>query len=887
MKGKRRTERGRLIRDEPRLEVQDELAFHLEERVREYMAAGLDEAAARKAALDRIGDVDRVSGECAGILAAERRSLARRNWLADLLQDLRFAVRSAVRSPLFTLMAVITLALGIGVNSAVFGVVKSVLLNPLPYGEAGRIVQVQAYRAADAPDLGGGVSAGTARDLTERQRSFSAIAFSSTTGRDAVLEADDGASTVRPAWVSPAFFQALGVSPILGRVFDDAEASTDTARVVLLAHGIWQQQYGGQRDVIGRTVVLNGISRTVVGVLPPGFIHPVERSDVYLPLNLDPWLRNPVSARGSHFLAVFARMNTGVTLEAADADVASIGAALAVEHPRENGDVELRARPLHVTMVGETRTPLLVLMGSAMLVLIIACANLAAALLSRTIARRKEFAVRVSLGAGRGRLVRQLLAESVLLAVVGGAAGLLLAAAALAMLRGANIDALPAYAELTLDTGAVVFTFLLALLTGAAFGLTPALSAGRGDTQATLRDEARGGTEGRSASRARGLLVAGQVALCLSVLAGAGLLTRSLMLMTSEPLGFDARNTLAFDVPLPAARFPTVESQLLFYDEMRERIGALPGVTDVAVVNMLPTRVTNSNSVYALGTAQADDEAAPFALTTAVLDDAFTTLGIPVIAGRAFSSADHLDSPPVAVVSETMARRFWPDGNAIGARIRVGPDPTATPREVIGIVRDVRTNLVEAGTEPMLYVALRQGWWGGTFIVRTAGDPVSHISPIRGVLAAYDPTLPMAGVTTLDNVIREGLAVRRLPMTLMLSFGALALLLACIGIYAMFANMALSREREFGVRMALGSTPGAVAALVLRQGALWMGIGLMGGAVGVVAISRSLQSLLYGITPLDPLSLAAAVAVLVACAALALAIPVRRATRADPAASIR
>lgn len=884
---RRRTERGRLIRDEPRDEVQDELAFHIEERVREYMAAGLDESSARRAALDRIGDVDRVSGECEGILAAERRSDARRDWFADLLQDLRFAVRASMRAPLFTLMAVITLALGIGANSAVFGLVKSVLLNPLPYGGAERIVHVQAYREVGGADLGGGVSAGTAVDLAERQRSFSSIAFTTPSGRDAVLQADDGASAVRLAWVTPAFFRTLGVSPIVGRAFDDADASTDTSQVLILSHAIWQQQYGGQRDVIGRVVTLNGLPRTVVGVLPPGFVHPTERSDVYMPLNLAPWLRDPVAMRGSHFLSVVARLDPGVTLEAAHADVAAIGAALAEEHPRENGDVALRVRPLHETMVGETRTPLLVLMGSAVLVLIIACANLAAALLSRTIARRKEFAVRVSLGAGRGRLVRQLLTESVLLAAVGGAAGLLLAIAALGALRGAGIDALPPYADLTLDAGAIAFTFLLALLTGAAFGLTPALSAGRGDTQATLRDEARGGTGGHGASRTRGLLVAGQVALCLSLLVGAGLLTRSLMLMASEPLGFDTRNALAFDVPLPAARYPTIARQLQFLDEMRERIAAVPGVRDVAVVNMLPTRVTNSNSVYALGTAQAEDAAAPFVLTTAVLDDAFATLGITVVAGRAFTRADNVDSPPVAVVSETMARRFWPAGNAIGSRIRVGPDPTATPREVVGIVRDVRTSLVEADAEPMLYVALRQGWWGGTFIVRTAGDPVAHTNAVRGVLAAYDPSLPMSNVTTLDAVVSEGLAARRLPMRLMLSFAALALLLACIGIYAMFANMAASREREFGVRMALGSTPGAVATLVLRQGALWMALGLLGGAVGVFVTSRALRSLLYGVAPLDPVSIGAAVLALVLSAAVALALPVRRATRADPASSMR
>jgi putative ABC transport system permease protein len=875
----------RMFRPEPTREVQDELEFHIEQRTQEYMAAGLDAESARRAALERIGDFERVHGECTHLLVAEQRSLARRDWFSDVLQDLRFAVRSAGRAPLFSLMAVITLALGIGANSAVFGVLKSVLLDALPYADADRLVRVQA-RFESAPDLGGPLSAGSADDIVRRQRSFSHVAVSASGGPDAVLMQDDGATTVRVVWVQPDYFATFGVSPVVGRVFDAADASLDTAQVAILTYAAWQQFFGGA-DALGRVVRLNGIPRTVVGVLPRDFIHPVRHADLFLPLNLGPVLNNPVSVRGSHFLEVMARLRPGVTLEVAQADMQALGAALAAEHPRENNGLSFDTQRLHDTMMGETRTPLLVLMASAALVLLIACANLAAALLSRTIARRKEFAVRISLGAGRGRLIRQLLAESILLAVAGGVAGLALAAAGLAALRGANLEALPGYASLSLDGVAVVFTSVLALLTGAVFGLTPALTVGHTEPHTVLRDEARGASDARGAGRLRGLLVAGQVALCLSLLAGAGLLTRSLWLMSSAPLGFHADNTLAFTVPLSQARYPTVASVTAFHDEMRERIAALPGVHDVAVTTFVPTRVYNSNGVSVVGAERAPDEAPPFILTNGVSENYFDMLGIRVMAGRTFSTADNLDSAPVAVVSETMAQRFWPDGNALGARIRVGPDPESTPIEVIGIVRDVRTSLTQTQAEPMLYRSLRQGWFGFTFVVRMATDPLTYSSTIRRELRAQDATLPMADVTTLDDVVSEGLASRRLPMLLMLSFGGLALLLACIGIYALFANMAVAREREFGVRIALGSSRGAVAALVLRQGALWMAVGVAGGALGVFAVSRALRSLIYGIAPLDHVSIAAALAALLLSAGVALALPVYRATRADPVSTMR
>jgi putative ABC transport system permease protein len=876
----------RLFSGEPRREVQDELEFHLEKRAQEYMAAGLDEQAARRAALERIGDFDRVRSECTDLLVSERRSHARRDWFSDLHQDVRFAVRTAARAPLFTLMAVLTLALGIGANSAIFGVVKSVILNALPYGEPERLVRVQA-RFANAPDLGGPLSAGTVHDITERQRSFASVAASISGGPDAVLQAGDAATTVRLARVQPGYFHTLGVDPVIGRSFDDADISGDTARVVVMTHEMWRQQFAGDPNILGRAIVVNGIPRTVLGVLPRDFLHPVQHADFFMPFDLEPLLRDPVAVRGSHYLELVARLKPGVPLVAAQAEVSALGTALAREYPRDNEGLGLEAQRLQDTMMGDTRTPLLVLMASAGLVLLIACANLAGALLSRTITRRKEFAVRISLGAGQGRLVRQLLAESVLLAAAGGAAGLLLANTGLAALRSANIDTLPDYANLSLDVGAVAFTFVLALMAGTAFGLAPALSVGRAQPQPMLRDESRGATESRGAGRLRGLLVAGQVALCLGLLAGAGLLARSLWVIASAPLGFDANDALVFDVPLSGSRYPTAEARIAFRDEMAPRIRALPGVTAVTIARFVPTRVTNSNGVSVVGAERAAASATPFVLTSPVTENFFEMMRIPLVAGRTFSTADHLETPGVIVVNETMARIFWPNGDAVGARVRLGPNPESTPFEVIGVVRDARTNLATTETEPLLYTSLRQGWPGATFIVRTAGNPLRYANTVRRELATYDRALPMANVTTLRDVIDSGLAPRRLPMLLMLTFAALALLLACIGIYALFASMALAREREFGVRMALGSTRAAVAALVLRQGALWMLIGIAGGAVGIFAVSRALRGIIYGIQPLDHVSIAAAIGALLLCAFVALAVPVRRATRADPLSVMR
>ena len=882
-------ERGRAIRvvaPKPQVEVDDELGFHLEQRVQGYVARGMTPEAARRAALERFGDVDGVREECARLLAEDRTAEARRDWFDDLRQDLRFAARSAVRAPLFSLLAVLTLALGIGANAAVFGVVKSVLLDALPYADPGRLVRIYSpFR--DGTQERGSLSAGTVSDIRERQRSFATLgAFDGAI--DATYTGGDAPQVMKVMWAEPAFFRALGVTPVRGRGFRDDDAGRDTALVVLLPHATWRRLFDADPAAVGRAVRINGIPRTVVGVLPPDFVPPEGKADFYLPLGLAPFMNNPIAVRGSHEFGFVGRLKPGVTPEAAHRELAALGAELERLYPKDNLGIGLSGVPLRDTMVGDTRTPLLVLLASAGLVLLITCANLAGALLSRTLARRKEFAVRVSLGAGRGRLVRQLLTESVLLALAGGAAGLLLATAGLRLLRGLALTALPTYADLSLDAGAVLVASALALATGLAFGAGPALAVGRADPQGTLRDETRGASESPRSRRLRGVLVAGQLALSVSLLAAAGLLARSLWVMTTAPAGFNADGLLTFRVQLPNATYPTPESRVRFHDAFAERLRALPGVSGVAVATELPTTVSNSNGLFIEGAPWGAGEAVPFILTARVSDDYFRTMGIPVRQGRAFTTADRIDAPPAIVITEAMARRYWPNGDALGARVHIGPPNPDAPRlTVVGVVGDVRNDPTPLGPEPMMFLPLRQQPYGNAFAVRTAGDPLALAGAVRRTLGAIDPALPMHELSTMRAVVDGGFAARRLPVVLMMAFGALALLLASVGVYAMFASMAAAREREFGIRVALGSSRRAIAALVLRQGGVWMSVGLAVGAVGVVLAARLLRTQLYGVPAFDPVALGLALAALLVCAGVALLVPVRRASRVDPITVLR
>jgi predicted permease len=463
-----------------------------------------------------------------------------------------------------------------------------------------------------------------------------------------------------------------------------------------------------------------------------------------------------------------------------------------------------------------------------------------------------------------------------------------LAVSGLAALRTLALSGLPSYADLSLDAGAAVVMLLSALGTGVAFGLAPALAAGRWAPQATLREETRGSSEGRRSRRLRGALVAAQIALSLSLLAGAGLLARSLWEMTTAPMGFEPANLLTARVELPAAAYTTAERRALFFRQLEERLAALPGVRGVASTTQIPSTTMSSNALTIEGVTPRGD-GPTFIPYQAVSDDYFRVMGIALRQGRTFGPQDVPDAPPAIIVNETMARRYWPRRPAVGARIRISPHTAERWGVVVGVVRDILVDPTRPSSEPMAYASNRQDflWTGRDFVIRTQNDPLALLRPVERQLAALDPSVPLRDPTTLSAVMDERLSSRRLPVLLMTAFGALALLLASVGVYAMFASMAAAREREFAVRVALGSSRGAIAALVLRQGGVWMAAGLAAGAVGVVIVVRLVRDLLYGVAPFDPVALGVAVATLLAAGTIALLVPVRRATRADPVAVLR
>jgi predicted permease len=831
------------------------------------------------------------------------RDARRADWWSDFRQDVRYGLRALRRAPLFALLAVVTLALGIGANAAVFSVLKSVLIDALPYRDAGALVRV----SMDSPQQPGPVplNAYTIAAITERQGSFQRLAAFADLAIQAVYGGDDGPRTATVVWVEPHFFQTLGVDAVLGRTFAPGEGTNglaamsggrmapDTAAVVVVSHGAWQRLLGGDPAAAGREVRLDGVPRTVIGVLPRQFVGPTGDRDFYVPMDLRPVIAHPLAGRGNYWLSLIGRLQPGMPVDAAQQELAGIAASLDQSLQlspgvrMSPGNVMLRSQPLRDTMVGNTRRPLLALMGSAGLVLLIACANLAAALLSRTLSRRKEFGVRLALGAGRGRLVRQLLTESLVLAGAGGAVGLLLATLVLALVRTLATPALPVHATVTLDAGAALVMSVLALGTGLVFGLAPAFSVRGSGPQAALREEARGGTgESGAARRLRGTLVACQIALCVSLLAGAGLLARSLWAMTGTPLGFDANQVLAVSLRLPVRDYATPVAIVQFLEAYEDRLRALPGVEAVASTSSVPTNVF-MRRVFTIEGAPplADGERPPLVLWASVTDDYFRTLRIPVLQGRTFDTRDRAGAVPAVVISESAARRYWPSGGALGARIRLGDMGVV---EVIGIAGDVRNDPARPDAEPMGYASMRQAAQPITsFLVRTQGDPLALVPSVERELASIDRGLPLERATTLRDVVGDQLAGRRLPLFLIGAFGAFALLLASVGVYAMFANLIAAREREFGVRLALGSTPGAIARLVFRQGARWLAVGLTGGVAGVVLVVRVLRDLLYGVPAFDPIALSVAVSVLIACAALAMLVPMRRAVRLDPAATLR
>ena len=866
-----------------RSDLEDELRFYFDMRTRELVERGLPEADARREAVREFGDLEYTKRYCLAEDAMSTREERRTDLLAELRQDIGHAGRTLRRAPGFAVVALVTMALGIGANTAIFSVVNGLLLRDLPYADADRLVRVWGAHLDTKRDRSQ-LSAADFIDLRARQRTFATLGAFATAGGTYLGTGDP--IRLAGARVDANVFTALNVRPLLGRPFVAGEDSAGVNPTILLSHGLWQRVFGGDSAIVGKSINISGRMRTVIGVLPATFFFPtMAQAEFFVPLDLTPMLQDVNRARKFHNLGLVGRLRPGVTVEQARADLTAIMRQLEREYPQSNENKSTSTVAMREAVVGDTRPALLVLLGASLLVLLIACANVAGMLLSRAVSRRQELAVRAALGAGRARLVRQLLTESLVLAFVGGAIGLALATLGTRALLAAAADQLPAASQVAVD-GTVLATMLVVTVAcGAIFGLIPALGASRGMHDA-LKDATRGSGGGRGRHRLRTALVTGQLALAVVLLVGAGLLVKSLTRLQRTDLGYSLDSALTFELSLVGERYATSEGQDQFYDALYSRIGALPGVVAVGGSGNIPLRGGSMASLAIDGRPQPQGKL-PEVGYQPVSDGLFRAMGIPLKQGRAFGPTDRDSAPRVVIVSEGLAKAFWPNATPIGARIRLGPDPSSPLHEVVGVVGDVRMGVAD-DARPTVYVSARQDHWGGAaIVVRTTADPMALLPAVRREVRAIDPTLPVTAAASMRQVQADRLTDRRLPMQLMTAFALLALTLAAVGVYGVMAYSVASRTREIGVRVALGAQPRNVFGMVVRQGLGPAAVGLTAGLAGSLALGGMLRNLLYGVEPTDPATFAMVTVVLLAVAITACLVPARRALRVDPLDALR
>lgn len=870
-----------------RAEVDEELAFELDMRAEELARTGLPEAEARRRAMAEFGDIEATRRYCADADIAAQRSERRVEWLSELRQDARLAWRGMRRTPVFAIAVFVTLALGIGANTAVFSVVRKAVLDELPYEHPRSLVRIYGATLGN-PNAGNLLTPEQVADLRELPTLTAVAPFGFYSGH--IYTGEQVTEMWQGVTVGPEFFPALGVRALLGRTIDARDVADLAAPVAVLGYDLWQRSFGGDSDIVGRTVVLDGNSVTVIGVLPSAFVFPESHRapEVMTPLDVRSTFAGAADARARRSFRVLARMRDGLTATEIGSSLAVVAERERARSPELGAEATLTAVSMRDALLGEARPIFLLVMGAAAMVLLIACVNVAGLFLSRAITRQHELALRAALGAGRGWLLRQLLTESSILGLAGGIAGVLLAAGGKRLLaRGAAIF-LPTMGDVTIDSRVLLFALLLSLLCAMGFGIGPAIAGTRLGLQGSLGDSTRS-TGGRRGSRSGRVLVVAQVALAVVMLIAAGLLGRALVALERTGLGFDTtKHILTFGVALSSAQYAEPQRQVAFYDELRARIEALPGVRSTATVTVAPWNgytAGGPDSIFANGIAAGLGDA-DLASTVAVTDRYFGTMNIPVRAGREFTTGDRHDSPLVAVVSENVARRFWPGRSPIGQQIRVG-GRTASLMEIVGVVGEVRADPRQR-LEPTVYVPMRQHPRGGTsFVVRASGDAMQAAAPIRRALHELDPGIPLVGAETLRGRFADMLGAQTLTLALVGSFAALALLLAALGVYSVMAYSVGARQREFGIRAALGAQRSTTLALVLRQGMTMALVGTLLGLLLAFWATRLLTGLLAGIAPRDPVTFAAIALVLLAVSALASYIPARRATRADPIEALR
>jgi len=805
-----------------------------------------------------------------------------------LLQDIRFAVRLFAKNPAFTIIAILTLALGIGATSAIFTVANAVLFEPLPFANPSSLVLVSLA----GPDSATGFfSYARYTFLRDHAQSFAGLAAFTNESFNLSTSGSDP-EQLAAARVSSEFFHVLGVQPAMGRTFLSEEDTPSGKPVVLISHELWMRRFGGNAGILGQTVTLNTQPYTIIGVMPAGFQfgfaggHP----DIWAPRVFDLNLITPQQVQGGiMFLNAIARLKPGGSHEQAQAEIRLLDKQYQHDNsalPDADPKYGLIAADLREQLVGGTRPAILLLFGAVVLVLLIACANVASLLLSRALVRKKEIALRTALGATRGTLIRQLLTESVLLALIAGALGVFLSLWATRALASVAAQVLPRAGEIQANGAVLVFSLAISLLTGLLFGLMPALETSRADLNAGLRDEGRGSTAGRGRAWMRATLVAGQVALSVTLLIGSGLLIRSFVQLLNVGPGVDTDNTITMNIALPPARYTSSQQIIAFFDDLVRRVENVPGVRAAALASALPVNPVRSSPALPEGQPAVPLMQRPMMNLNMIGPGYFRAMGTPLLRGRDLNEHDDARAPRVAVINHTLAKRFWPNEDAVGKHILLGR--MTAPLEVVGETGDIKNVSLASAASPEIYVPYAQvPWRSMNLVVRTAGDPQLMTATIRRQVTSIDKDQPVTAVRTLDELFAASRAHPRLMMLLIGVFSAAAFLLAVVGLYGTLSYLVSQRTQEVGIRMALGAGRGDILAMVIRQGMTIALCGVAGGLALSFAAVRLMSGLLFEVSLTDPVTYAASAVAFSLVALLASYMPARRATRVDPSVAMR
>ena len=795
-------------------------------------------------------------------------------------KDLQHSLRTLRKNPGFAIVAVAVLSLGIGANAAIFSVVNAVLLRPLPYEDSERIVRVFENNSSKGWD-DFMVSPPNFIDWRDQNQAFESVAAF----RTAPLNLAGGLEPERipGARVSQNLFESLRVRPFLGRTFSSDEDQPGGDRVIIISYGLWMRRFGGDESVINQTVLVNGKSSIVIGVMPPGIQFPAQ-TEAWVPMAFS---ADDLRSRGAHFISVVARLKLDVSQQAAQADLNTIAARLQEQYPKSNAGWGAKVTPLLDVTVGKIRPALRVLLGAVALVLLIACANVANLLLARATTRQKEIAIRTALGASRARLFRQLLTESMVLSLAGGALGLVFAFWGVKLIVSISPDSIPRAQQIGIDGYVLGFSLLVSVLTGIVFGTLPALHASKPDLNEALKETARTSSGGKSPRIARNLLVIFEVAVSFALLVSAGLLIRSFIRVRDVNPGFSAQNLVTMQMTLPQAKYSKPAQQLHFLEQVVERIKSLPGIEAAGATTTLPFVGDYINSFTIDGPSSLGPTETASATYYAVTPDYFRTMGIPLMKGRSFSEDDVQTAPRVVVISETLAKRYFQNDDPVGRQIRIN-DGAKIAREIIGVVGDVKQHGLESVTTAQLYEPYAQAPLSNfTLTMRTSSDLETLTPAIRSQIYAEDRDQAVANLKTLDQIVSDSVASRRLTMFLLTVFAVIALSLAAVGLYGVLAYSVTQRAHEIGIRMALGAEARDVFKLVMGKALALSAIGGLIGFAGALALTRLTSNLLFGVGASDPATYMAILAMLFAVVMLASYVPARRATKVDPIIALR